>query len=100
MWFAALGPYQENVWFLNLLARLLQGKPEVLARFEYNPFPAGAPRLIRAQLYDYRFTDRETRRSTGQWWIRTPLRVYVPAVSLQDLSVLPLLRTEQQTPRR
>ena len=39
MWFAALGRYQENVWFLNLLARLLQNNPAVLSQFERNPFP-------------------------------------------------------------
>ena len=94
MWFAALGRYQENVWFLNLLARLLQGRPEVLANLEQNPFSGSPPRLIRAQLYEYRFTNWKTRRETGQWWTRTPLRLYVPALSVNDLSVLPLLRSQ------
>lgn len=31
MWFAALGSYQHNPWLLNLVVRLLQGHPEVLA---------------------------------------------------------------------
>jgi predicted DCC family thiol-disulfide oxidoreductase YuxK len=100
MWFAAFGSYQENVWLLNLLARLLQGKPDVLAQFEYIPFPAAPPRLIRAQLYDYRFTDPQTRRKTGQWWVRTPLRPYIPAISLEDVSELPLFRSQQQAPPR
>jgi lipase maturation factor 1 len=99
MWFAALGNYQENVWFLNLLARLLQGSPDVLARFEYNPFPVTPPRLIRAELYEYRFTDWDTRRKTGHWWARTPLRPYVPAVSLQNLSMLPLFRSRDERDR-
>src|SRR5262249_51401839 len=30
MWFAALGNYRQNPWFINFSARLLQGSPEVL----------------------------------------------------------------------
>ena len=29
-----------------------------------------APRLIRARLYEYHFTDPATRRATGDWWRR------------------------------
>jgi hypothetical protein len=100
MWFAALGDYRENVWLLNLFARLLQGTPEVLAQFERVPFPSAPPRLLRASLYEYRFTDADTRARTGQWWTRTPLRLYVPPVSLEDLSVLPLLRWQRAETER
>ena len=92
MWFAALGSYQGNVWFVNLLARLLQGTPEVLALIQTNPFPDQPPRLIRARLYEYRFTDRASRRKTHDWWTRTPVGLYVPPITLEDLSTLPLLR--------
>jgi predicted DCC family thiol-disulfide oxidoreductase YuxK len=95
MWFAAFSSYQENVWFLNLLARLLQNNAEVLSQFEHNPFPDRAPRLIRASLYEYRFTDWQTRKDTHAWWTRTPLGPYVPPVALEDLSDLPLLKTGQ-----
>ena len=78
MWFAALGRYQENVWFLNLLARLLQNNPAVLSQFERNPFPEAGPRFIRASLYEYRFTDWGTRQTNAQlvdqdtsWTLRT-----------------------------
>jgi hypothetical protein len=91
MWFAALGSYTDNVWFLNFLARLLQDDAAVLALMEHNPFPGGPPRLVRAQLYDYRFTDWNTGRKTGAWWTRKPLGLYVPPVSLENLSGLPLL---------
>jgi hypothetical protein len=96
MWFAALGSYRENMWFLNLLARLLQNRPEVLAQLERNPFPDTAPRLLRASLYEYRFTDWKTRDETGNWWTRTAVGLYTPPVALQDLSLLPLLRAERQ----
>jgi lipase maturation factor 1 len=99
MWFAALGSYQENVWFLNLLARLLQNRPEVLAEFERNPFPGAAPRLVRATVYEYRFTDWKVGRRTGEWWTRTPLGLYIRPLSLQNLSQLPLLTEEEAAGR-
>ena len=81
MWFAALGSYRENAWFVNTLARFLQGSPEVLALIERNPFPGKPPKYIRAQLYEYRFTSGKDR----NWWTRTLLGTYVPAISLEDL---------------
>ena len=79
MWFAALGSYQRNPWFVNFCARLLQGSPEVLALLRSNPFPEHPPKYIRAELYEYHFTDRETRRKTGEWWRREWKREYLPA---------------------
>jgi len=57
MWFAALGDYRREPWFMNFLVRLLQGSPEVLALLQKNPFPSPPPRSVRAVLYEYRFTD-------------------------------------------
>jgi len=85
MWFAALGSLEENPWFLNFLARLLQGEPSVVRLLRTNPFPAGPPRYVRAQLDDYHFTDRATRRSSGAWWRREPLGLYCPVVSREML---------------
>jgi hypothetical protein len=82
MWFAALGDVRENPWFVNFCVRLLQGSPQVLALLEKNPFPNAPPKYIRAVLYDYHFTDRATRRKTGEWWSRTPEGIYLPPVSL------------------
>lgn len=39
MWFAALGSYQHNPWLLNLVVRLLQGHPEVLALMDEERWP-------------------------------------------------------------
>ena len=77
MWFAALG--DPPGWFPRLLARLLEGSPEVLALFERNPFPARPPRFARALLYDYKMTDLRAHRQTGSWWARTRLGTYFPA---------------------
>jgi hypothetical protein len=84
MWFAALGSYRNNPWFVNFVFRLLQGSPRVLALLGPNPFPTAPPRYIRALVFDYTFTDFETRRATGAWWKRELRGIYLPAVSLQD----------------
>jgi lipase maturation factor 1 len=85
MWFAALGNYRENPWFVSLVARLLHGSPDVLKLFAYNPFPEKPPVRIRAVVYEYKFTDSETRRKTGAWWTREPLGRYIPSITLDDL---------------
>ena len=84
MWFAALGDYRSNPWFVNFIVRLLEGSPEVLALLEKNPFPNAPPRYIRAARYDYHFTDLSARRSEGAWWRRTFMGLYFPVASLRD----------------
>jgi lipase maturation factor 1 len=69
MWFAALGGRCERVpWFLHFVRRLKDGSPPVLGLLAGNPFPEGPPTQVRARLEDYRFTDREERRRTGDYW--------------------------------
>jgi predicted DCC family thiol-disulfide oxidoreductase YuxK len=85
MWFAALGTYRHNPWFVRLLERLLRGTPEVTALFARNPFPNDPPRYVRARLYQYRFTTSAERRATGNWWNREEAGVYLPAISLENL---------------
>lgn len=82
MWFAALGGYRNNPWFVNLVVRLLQGSPDVLRLLGENPFPKGPPRYVRALLYEYRFTDPDTKRATGKWWERKLKGVYFYPISL------------------
>lgn len=81
MWFAALGDYRRNPWLTSLMHRLLEGSPPVLRLFENNPFPAAPPRYVRAVLYDYQFTDGETKRKSGAWWQRQRLGLYCPPLS-------------------
>jgi hypothetical protein len=83
MWFAAMSPAPP--WFVRLLHRLLEGSHDVLKLLARNPFPRHPPRYIRALLYDYHFTDRATRRRTGEWWRRELLGTYVPPLELSDL---------------
>jgi len=85
MWFAALGSYRQNPWFVQLVISLLHGKPQIAALFERNPFPQNPPRYVRAALYRYRFTTAEEHRETGAWWKRQELGEYLPSVSLEDV---------------
>ena len=84
MWFAALGDYRQNPWFVNFCLRLLQGSPEVSALLAKNPFPDHPPRYLRAEVYDYQFTNFAERRATGAWWKRAAAGEYLPPVSLSD----------------
>jgi hypothetical protein len=79
MWFAALGNYQSNRWFVGFMLRLMQGEPSVLRLLRYNPFPGAPPKYIRARLYQYHFTKFG---ETG-WWKREERGLYFPAVSLK-----------------
>jgi hypothetical protein len=83
MWFAALGSYHENPFFVNLVQRLLEASPPVLSLLASSPFHGAPPRYVRALLYDYRFTNAAERRATGAWWKRRLLGAYFPAVSLR-----------------
>jgi len=84
MWFAALGSADQNPWLEAFCGRLLQGSPDVLALLAVNPFPEAPPKYIRAEFYNYQFTDAATRRATGAWWQRTRVGEYLPVVSLRE----------------
>jgi len=86
MWFAALGDYSSNPWFVSLVHRLLQGSPDVLALLATNPFPDAPPTYIRAQLYQYQFTDFAEHSSTGAWWKRQMVGTYLPPLSLANFN--------------
>jgi len=83
MWFAALGDYRTNPWFVAFVERLLEGSPEVLALLEKNPFPDHPPHYIRAVTYDYKFSTWEERRRTGAWWHREAHGEYLPPVGFR-----------------
>jgi hypothetical protein len=84
MWFAALGSVDQNPWFQNFGVRLLQGSPEVMALLQKNPFPDKPPHYIRAELYNYQFTNFTERRATGAWWKRESIGEYLPPVSIHE----------------
>ena len=83
MWFAALGSYRDDPWFLRFILKLLENSKPVIALMDTNPFGDRAPAHIRALVYDYRFTSFEERRKTGDWWKRELKGEYLPPVSLK-----------------
>lgn len=84
MWFAALSNFQNQPWFLLLCRRVLEGSAPVVALFEKNPFPRGAPKYLRAVVYDYHFTTADERGRTAAWWRREQLGLYCPVLTLQN----------------
>lgn len=91
MWFAALGSVEQNPWFLHFVQSLLRGSRDVEALLETNPFLDKPPLTVRAIVYDYGFTDPESRAVTGDWWRREKPREYCPAVKLNAEGELILL---------
>jgi hypothetical protein len=81
MWFAALGTTQNNPWFVNFMERILRGSPDVLSLLERDPFAGDAPRYVRGMLYQYRFSDLHTKRTTGEWWQRDLIGTYFYPIS-------------------
>jgi hypothetical protein len=80
LWFAALGSYKNQSWFLGLVLRLLEARPEVLSLFEKVPFDTSPPRYVRATLYRYTFAAGDAARE-GRWWKRELLGTYLPPVT-------------------
>jgi hypothetical protein len=82
LWFAMLASINEAPWVAAAEVRLLEGNQPVLALFAGNPFPNRPPRLVRAVIYQYWFTDLETKRRTGLWWRREYLGRFGPTLTL------------------
>jgi len=80
MWFAALGNFNQNPWFISFLGKIFKGSKDVLKLLAYNPFPHSPPRYIRTMVYNYRFTSYEEKEKTGFWWSRTLVRPYSPII--------------------
>ena len=89
MWFAALGSYRRNPWYLEFLQRLLEGEPSVLALLRDNPFPEGPPRYLRSRFFRYRFSTAEERRADHHLWEREELGDYAPTVTLESGRLAP-----------
>ena len=94
MWFAAMSSYDQHPWFVNFMAKLLENDKPVLSLLKSNPFPDGAPKFVRAELYEYHFANPETHRRTGAWWERTRAGSYFPTVSLDSPSFRRVLQQQ------
>ncbi|ESO91574.1 hypothetical protein LOTGIDRAFT_204109 [Lottia gigantea] len=98
MWFAALGNYQQNPWFVNLVYRLLTNQKEVLELLHNNPFPGKPPKYIRATLYHYHFTTSNTKNtklfSKRNWWSREKKSEYISILSKDEPTMMQYLEHE------
>jgi lipase maturation factor 1 len=83
MWFAALGTYRQNPWFVRLVECVLRDNPDVIRLLGSNPFPNNPPRYVRATLYEYHFTSWDEHKITGAWWKREERGEYLPPISLR-----------------
>jgi lipase maturation factor len=82
LWFASLGTWRENPFVLRTEQQLLSNNRDVVALFGSNPFASAPPKQIRAVLWQYWFTDRATKRATGQWWRREFRGLYAPTLMM------------------
>jgi uncharacterized membrane protein YphA (DoxX/SURF4 family) len=80
LWFASLGGWRENPFVVRTEQQLLFNNRDVLSLFRSNPFPNAPPTQVRAVVWQYWFTDRATKKSTGAWWRREFRDLYAPAL--------------------
>ncbi len=80
LWFASLGSWQQNEIVPVTEEKLLSNDRDVVGLFRSDPFNGTAPRYVRAVLWQYWFTSMEEKRRTGNWWRRTMLGLYAPAI--------------------
>jgi len=82
MWFAALGHYRQNPWFISFCLKLMQGSKDVEGLLKNVPFKK-PPKYLRALLYDYQFTNFKEKKKQGNWWKRELKGYYHPPMSLR-----------------
>lgn len=77
LWFVPMNPAFLDL-FDRFLVRLTEGSPPVTALLAHPPLEQGPPRLLRVRAYRYRFTTRQERADTGDWWHRSDLGPFYP----------------------
>eukprot|EP00795_Rhopilema_esculentum_P011508 gene11508-21725_t len=100
MWFASLGDYMSNPWFVQLTYKLLNGEKAVLDLMSTNPFMEKPPKYIRSVLYRYHYTMNQSGfidavfhgSHERAWWKREYVSEYMPIVSKNDTALKRTLR--------
>jgi hypothetical protein len=98
LWFASLGDWRQNDLVPATEMCLLTNDPDVLGLFRSNPFPQSPPRFIRAVLWQYWFTSKDEKRSTGDWWRRQLLGLYAPELTLTPTGKPDVVRWPDELP--
>jgi len=93
MWFASMDTPEDYPWTYNLVWKLLHNDPGAVSLFAGNPFPVKPPRYIRAVLYRYSFA--KPGNSKGLWWNRDKIGLWLPAMSVNDSSLVDFLKSEE-----
>ena len=65
-------------------AHLLAQNPNLINRFERDPFPDRPPMIVRMRRYRLAFTDSDTHRRTGHYWHKEFAGEYLPAMYLTE----------------
>ncbi|GFT50547.1 lipase maturation factor 2 [Nephila pilipes] len=95
IWFAALGTYEHNPWFVSFVYRLLDGDKDVLKLLDTErlPFPPNKPpKYIRAILYKYSFTSPSgNKKKSNDWWTRRKVREYFNSANLEEKEMVEFL---------
>lgn len=90
IWFAAMSTYQQHPWVVHFVWKLLHADGDALGLLAHDPFDGRPPRWVRAGLYRYQFT--EPGDSSGNWWQRSYVGSYLPAVDVENESLIAFLR--------
>jgi lipase maturation factor 1 len=81
LWFASLGPWQQNLMVPRAEELLLENDRDVLGLFRGNPFQDRPPRFVRAVLWQYWFSTMDDKRREGIWWRRQLIGDYAPTLT-------------------
>jgi lipase maturation factor 1 len=98
LWFASLGNWQDYRFVVWTEEKLLQNQPGVLQLFAGNPFDGMAPQEVRSVIYQYWFTDMNTKHQTGDWWRREELGEYAPGLAREPDGKISILNIPLVTP--
>jgi hypothetical protein len=80
MWFAAMGPIEDEPWTMRLVWRLLHADRDTLSLFAQDPFHGTPPRWIRIRFYRYHFAPL----GDPRWWTRELKGDWLPPVDADD----------------
>jgi len=98
LWFAALGSYQRNPWFVSLIHRILTNQKEVMDLLGENPFPNQPPKYVRALLYKYHYTKMLNSKIPTDWWSRDSKDDYLFSLNNQSQQLYSFLKYHNLEP--
>jgi lipase maturation factor 1 len=97
LWFASLGSWRQYRFVVWTEERLLTKDPDVLELFASDPFGGNPPQRVRAVVYQYWFTDWNTKHEKGLWWRREFLGDYAPELEREPDGKIVLVETPEDS---